>query len=103
MPLASVLLFALLLPGTPDHGQPAAASATTPTNQQAEILVPQTVSAADRMAIADDSDICYKIRAYIFERDDDHAPKLVGSTTCGPKAPHTKNAAWPDAKLVPAK
>jgi hypothetical protein len=55
--------------------------------------------------IADSSanDICYKIRAYIFKRDDDHAPELVGSTTCGPRQPHAKNALWPEAKLVPAK
>jgi hypothetical protein len=50
-----------------------------------------------------DDDVCYKIRAYIFKRDDDHAPQLVGSTTCGPRKPHTKDAKWPDAKLVPAK
>jgi len=49
------------------------------------------------------NDICYKIRAYIFKRDDDHAPELVGSTTCGPRQPHAKNALWPEAKLVPAK
>jgi hypothetical protein len=48
-------------------------------------------------------DVCYKIRAYIFKRDDDHAPELVGSTTCGPRKAHTKDAAWPKAKLVPAK
>ena len=47
-------------------------------------------------------DICYRIRAYIFKRDDDHAPELVRSTTCGPRRPHTKNAKWPEAKLVPA-
>lgn len=48
------------------------------------------------------NDICYKIRAYIFRRDDDHAPELVRSTTCGPRPPHTKAADWPKAKLVPA-
>jgi hypothetical protein len=48
-------------------------------------------------------DVCYRIRAYIFMRDDDHAPQLVRSTTCGPRAPHAKDAKWPDAKLVPAK
>jgi len=48
-------------------------------------------------------DVCYKIRAYIFKRDDDHAPELVRSTTCGPRQPHAKDAIWPKAKLVPAK
>jgi len=51
---------------------------------------------------APSGDICYKIRAYIFKRDDDHAPEFVRSTTCGPRIPHEKNAAWPKAKLVPA-
>jgi len=48
-------------------------------------------------------DVCYKIRAYIFKRDDDHAPEFVRSTTCGPRTPHAKDAVWPKAKLVPAK
>lgn len=46
--------------------------------------------------------ICYKIRAYIFKRDDDHAPQLVRSTTCGPGQPRAKDAVWPKARLVPA-
>ncbi|HME31821.1 MAG TPA: hypothetical protein VKG65_03630 [Terriglobales bacterium] len=46
--------------------------------------------------------ICYKIRAYIFKRDDDRAPELAGSTTCGPRQPHAKNAVWPKGRLVPA-
>jgi hypothetical protein len=50
----------------------------------------------------DNDDICYKIRAYIFKRDDDHAPQYVGSTTCGPRQPRAKNAEWPKARLVPA-
>ena len=48
-------------------------------------------------------DICYKIRAYIFKRDDDHAPEFVRSTTCGPRQPRAKDAVWPKAKLVPAR
>ncbi len=47
--------------------------------------------------------ICYKIHAFLFKRDDDHAPQFIGSTTCGPRQPHAKNAEWPKAKLVPAK
>ena len=46
--------------------------------------------------------ICYKIRAYIFKRDDDHAPQLLGSTTCGPRPPRAKNVIWPKGRLVPA-
>ncbi len=55
------------------------------------------------IALATDNDgICYKIRAYIFKKDDDHAPEFVRSTTCGPRQPRTKDAAWPKARLVPA-
>jgi hypothetical protein len=46
--------------------------------------------------------ICYKIRAYIFKRDDDHAPQFVRSTTCGPGQPRAKDAVWPKARPVPA-
>ncbi len=57
----------------------------------------------DDMALsADDEGICYKIRAYIFKRDDDHAPQFVKSTTCGPRQAHTENAVWPKARAVPA-
>ena len=45
---------------------------------------------------------CYKIRAYIFKRDDDHAPQFVRSTTCGPGQPRAKDAVWPKARMVPA-
>lgn len=59
-------------------------------------------SPRDDGAFLPPSDICYKIRAYIFKRDDDHAPEMVRSTTCGPRVPHTKNITGPPAKLVPA-
>jgi hypothetical protein len=49
-----------------------------------------------------DHGICYKIRAYIFKRDDDHAPQLLRSTTCGPGQPRAKDAVWPKARIVPA-
>ena len=41
-------------------------------------------------------------RAYIFKRDDDHAPQFVRSTTCGPGQPRAKDAVWPKARFVPA-
>lgn len=41
---------------------------------------------------APQDNICYRIRAYLFRRDDDHAPKLVGSTTCGPRQPRARSA-----------
>ena len=60
------------------------------------------VSPRDDAAVLPYGDICYKIRAYIFKRDDDHAPEMVRSTTCGPRIPHQKNITGPKAKLVPA-
>ncbi|MGB9253751.1 MAG: hypothetical protein WCC25_02845 [Candidatus Korobacteraceae bacterium] len=59
-------------------------------------------SPRDDAAVLPYGDICYKIRAYIFKRDDDHAPEMVRSTTCGPRIPHQKNVTGPKAKLVPA-
>jgi hypothetical protein len=56
---------------------------------------------ADQME-APSGDVCYKIRAYIFKRDDDHAPVLVRTTTCGPNKPHARDAVWPKATAVPA-
>jgi hypothetical protein len=60
------------------------------------------VGPRDNDAVLPHGDICYKIRAYIFKRDDDHTPEMVRSTTCGPRVPHTKNVTGPPAKLVPA-
>ena len=59
-------------------------------------------SPRDDGAILPSDDVCYKIRAYIFKRDDDRAPEFVRSTTCGPRRPHTKNVGGPKAKIVPA-
>jgi len=61
-------------------------------------LVPQ-----QKADLAGESDgVCYKIRAFIFKLDDDRPPEYTGSTTCGPRQAHTKNAVWPKARLVPA-
>jgi hypothetical protein len=80
----------------PAQLQTADVSAPLPTTQQS--LVPEQ---KDNLAAEDDG-ICYKIRAYIFKRDDDHAPELTGSTTCGPSQPHAKSVTAPKARLVPA-
>ena len=60
-------------------------------------------SPRDDAAVLPPNNICYKIRAYIFKRDDDHAPEMVRSTTCGPRIPHQKNIGGSPARLVPAK
>lgn len=73
--------------------------ANTPTQNVQNFQMGQ----AQSFAMGPGDDICYRIRAYIFKRDDDHAPEFVRSTTCGPRAARPKDAKWPDAKLVPAK
>jgi hypothetical protein len=102
MPIASLLL-AILLPAASATAQPVATPAVAVSNEpQAQtfaVAPPTLMSEAEPQA---SDDVCYKIRAYIFKRDDDHAPELVRSTTCGPRKPHTKAADWPKAKLVPA-
>jgi hypothetical protein len=70
------------------------------TDQQPPIVL--TESRDDIALSAPNEGICYKIRAYIFKRDDDHAPRFVRSTTCGPDQPHAKDAVWPKAQIVPA-
>ena len=62
-----------------------------------------TTESQNDLALGGDAEgTCYKIRAYIFKRDDDHAPLYLRSTTCGPGQPRAKNAAWPKARVVPA-
>ena len=72
----------------------------------ATVSGPQSLVAAespqDIARAGADEGICYKIRAYIFKRDDDHAPQFVRSTTCGPGQPRAKDAVWPKVQIVPA-
>lgn len=56
----------------------------------------------DVASLSHDGEICYRIRAYIFRRDDGHAPEMVGSTTCGPRQPQAKDIRSPKPRLIPA-
>lgn len=60
----------------------------------------------DRIQINNDAQsdrICLKIRAFIFETNDDQVPRFVRETTCMPVTPKTQNVVEPTApKLVPA-
>jgi hypothetical protein len=116
MPLALFLLLSLVLSAPADRAaqpaQPAEPSAMVATAENLQSLnesgEPQSfeltpADTPDDIALAPSDDVCYKIRAYIFKRDDDHAPELVGSTTCGPRKAQAKDAAWTKAKLVPGK
>ncbi|HEY4934418.1 MAG TPA: hypothetical protein VII23_22865 [Terriglobales bacterium] len=53
----------------------------------------------DAMAIHPDTDICYKIRAYIFSTGP--MPKFLRETTCGPKREELKRLEGAKPKLVP--
>jgi hypothetical protein len=108
MSLPSLLMLALLLTAplaATDNAPPGQsqtddllASQTSAAQQPRALLTPQS----NRDFDGESDGICYKIRAYIFKRDDDHAPELAGTTTCGPRQPHAKNVVWPKARLVPA-
>ena len=53
----------------------------------------------DAMEVRPESDICYKIRAYIFSQGSH--PKLLGETTCGPKAPEARQTEGFKPQLMP--
>ena len=73
---------------SPDTGDGSQSFQLTPT------------ASGDDGVILPSNDVCYRIRAYIFKRDDDRAPELVGSTTCGPRKPRTKNVGGAKAKSI---
>ncbi len=113
MPLASLLLFSMVLSAPVALVQPAQPCSRWEPNRatiwrtiagaipaQSFQLSPATP--ADDIAVTPSGNVCYKIRAYIFKQDDDHPPEFVRSTTCGPNKPHTKDAVWPKAGVVPA-
>jgi len=109
MRLPSLLLLSLLVPvqlAATDTVQPAPPPAPIQTTDAlaAPVAGAQQLFTPEQKAdFASEPDgICYKIRAYIFKRDDDHAPELTGSTTCGPRQPRAKNVVSPKARLVPA-
>ena len=102
--LATALCHAIQPPGTLDKSVPTSNLADLNSQMAGAGQLPLArMEPLNDIALATDNDgICYKIRAYIFKRDDDHAPEFVRSTTCGPRQPRAKNAAWPKARLVPA-
>ena len=112
MSLPSLLLLASLL-AAPLAATDTVQPASPPDQIQTADVFPGQVDAAQqplalltpqqKKDLAGESNgICYKIRAFIFKRDDDHAPELAGTTTCGPRQPRAKNVVWPKARLVPA-
>jgi hypothetical protein len=105
----SLLLLSMLL-SAPSAAAQAAVVPSDPLVVQTEPLVlvgpetPQFVvneseRSFDNIAIQPDSDICYKIRAYIFSTGP--VPKLLKETTCGPKRATAKRVEGAKPKLVP--
>jgi hypothetical protein len=86
-----------LLPGNPPGDGMTTLNAPRP--ESAPELLAGMPASSDRLAVPDSDNICYRIRAYLFKRDDDHPPQFVGSTTCGPRQPRARNAQWPKAHL----
>lgn len=74
---------------------------TSPKNTNTPILYPTQISDA---ATAHDREpaVCYKMRTYIFERNDGDAPKFVRETSCGPERPRMNRSKTPKARLIPA-
>jgi len=101
MVLASVALRAQepkpLVPANPPEA--GAAILNTPVPEAPPRLLAGMPASSERTAVPDSDNICYRIRAYLFKRDDDHAPQFVGSTTCGPRQPRARNTLWPEAHL----
>jgi hypothetical protein len=110
MRLPSLLLLSLLLAAPLAGIEPAQPASPPPVQLQTADVLPAPSADAQQFLVPGQSDdfaaegdnICYKIRAYIFKRDDDHSPELTGSTTCGPSQPHAKSVTAPKARLVPA-
>ncbi len=83
---------------------------TAPDNQQSWSLQPgaqnrwtlQQKKDGDVASLSHNAGTCYRIRAYIFRRNDGHAPEMVGSTTCGPRQAQAKNIRSPKPRLIPA-
>ncbi len=110
MPLASLLLLSMVMvapasqtPAIQPHGPDQSADFLSQSGAlPAQSFELSPLAPMPDSAVTPSDDICYKIRAYIFKRDDDHAPEFVRSTTCGPRKPHTKSIDEPTFRLVPA-
>lgn len=66
------------------------------------VIPPESATVPAKDVLQRRSGICYKIRAYIFERNDDAAPTLVRETTCPPVRPRLNRSEMPKARVIPA-
>jgi hypothetical protein len=51
---------------------------------------------------SEDSNVCFTMRSYLFERRDGFAPEPVGMTTCQPASARKQKRVTGKARLVPA-
>lgn len=89
--MTGLLLLAVVLSATPATQPASPPQANISTDTQAATDPVEGSSSYDQLQVRPNADICYKIRAYIFKRDDDHAPRMVGSTTCPSQRPRTRS------------
>ncbi len=106
--MVSLVLLSLVL-STPSAASTAVASGdpllaeSTPqivvnADDPGAVVEPQS-KVFDAIEVHPNTDVCYKIRAYIFSSSP--TPKLLRETTCGPKRPTTRNVGGAKPKLVP--
>jgi hypothetical protein len=95
--MVSLLALALALSAPVGATQTAAVASGPAGTQSSSVPVEQdlfrgTADEAeepfDSIVVQPDSDICYKIRAYIFSKSSN--PRLIRETTCGPTAPSAR-------------
>jgi hypothetical protein len=80
-------------------GTQSAPSVQPPQQVDSLIALEQPTRSFDPIVVQPDSEICYKIRAYIFTKGSN--PKLIRETTCGPKRPSARQVEGAQPKLMP--
>ena len=107
--MVSLLILSLALSApvaATQNGVVASNPAVTQSSPSAEgqqesplIEVEKPTQSLDPIVIQPDSDICYKIRAYVFSKGSN--PRLLRETTCGPNRPAARQLEGTQPKLVP--
>lgn len=95
--ISSLLLPAIVALGA--FAAPASPNATTVSQPLTSMNDPIAISPS---SAGSGAPVCLKLRMYIFERNDDAAPKLVRETTCSTARPQLQRSKTPKAKLIPA-
>lgn len=88
--MLSLLVLSLAISAPLTSAQSTAPQARPPqqVNGPFALEYAEPLRTAEDLEIHPNSDVCYKIRAYIFSRG--RNPKFLRETTCGPITPSTK-------------